>query len=71
MEWLVPILVAVITGPVVVILQRLRRENTEQHAHNTIMLRQIGTRIDRIASKLDKHIGWHEGQKDADNGSNL
>lgn len=70
MELLVPIIVAVITGPVVVILQRLRKENTEQHAHNTIMLRQIGTRIDRIASKLDRHIGWHEGQKEND-GTNI
>lgn len=68
MEWLVPVIVAVITGPVVVVLQRLRRENTEQHAHNTILLRHIGSRIDRIATKLDSHIGWHEGQKDKENG---
>jgi hypothetical protein len=71
MEWLVPIIVAVITGPVVVVLQRLRRENTEQHAHNTILLRHIGSRIDRIATKLDSHIGWHEGQKDKENGENV
>ena len=63
MEWLVPIIVAVITGPVVVILNRLRKENSEQHAHNTILLKSIGNRIDRVASKLDQHIGWHEGKK--------
>lgn len=70
MEWLVPIVVAVITGPVVVILQKLRRENNDQHAHNMILLKHIGQRIDRIGSKLDKHIGWHEGQKE-DNGTNF
>lgn len=64
MEWLVPIVVAVITGPVVVVLQKLRRENSEQHAENGILLRQIGSRIDRIGSKLDKHIGWHEGREE-------
>lgn len=66
MEWLVPIIVAVITGPVVVVLQKLRKENTEQHNYNTILLRHIGSRIDRIGSKLDKHIGWHEGLKEND-----
>lgn len=64
MEWLVPIIVAVISGPVVVVLQKLRRENSEQHAENGILLRQIGNRIDRIGSKLDKHIGWHEGREE-------
>jgi hypothetical protein len=60
----VPIVVAVITGPVVVILQKLRKENTEQHAEGRILLRTIGNKVDKIGSKLDNHIGWHEGQKD-------
>jgi hypothetical protein len=61
----VPIVVAVITGPVVVVLQKLRKENTEQHNEGRILLRLIGTKVDKIGSKLDNHIGWHEGQKDA------
>ena len=61
----VPIIVAVITGPVVVVLQKLRKENTEQHAEGRILLRTIGIKVDKIGSKLDNHIGWHEGQKDA------
>ena len=61
----VPIIVAVITGPVVVVLQKLRKENTEQHNEGRILLRLIGTKVDKIGSKLDNHIGWHEGQKDA------
>ena len=60
----VPIAVAIITGPVVVVLQKLRKENTEQHAQGQILLRMIGKKVDSIGTKLDNHIGWHEGQKD-------
>lgn len=52
MEWLVPILVAVISGPVVVILQQLRKENKEQHG-------ELAIKIDKIDNKLDNHINWH------------
>ena len=60
----VPIIVAVIMGPVVVVLQKLRKENTEQHSEGRILLKMIGTKVDKIGSKLDNHIGWHDGQKD-------
>ena len=60
----VPIAVAVITGPVVVVLQKLRKENTDQHAQGQILLRMIGNKVDAMGPKLDSHIGWHEGQKD-------
>ena len=60
----VPIAVAIITGPVVVVLQKLRKENTEQHAQGQILLRVLGKKIDSIGSKLDHHIGWHEGRKE-------
>ena len=61
---LVPILVAIISGPLVVILQKLRKENTEQHAEGRILLKMIGNKVDKIGTKLDQHIGWHEGQKE-------
>jgi hypothetical protein len=51
-------------GPVVVVLQKLRKENTDQHAQGQVLLRVIGSKVDKIGSKLDNHIGWHEGQKD-------
>jgi hypothetical protein len=60
----VPLVVAIITGPVVVVLQKLRKENTEQHAEGQILLRTIGNKVDKIGSKLDQHIGWHDGQED-------
>ena len=63
MVW-VPILVAIISGPLVVVLQKLRKENTYQHHEGQILLRMVGTKVDKIASKLDNHIGWHEGKKE-------
>jgi hypothetical protein len=62
----VPIIVAVIMGPVVVVLQKLRKENTDQHAQGQVLLRIIGSKVDKIGSKLDNHIGWHKGQKDTE-----
>ena len=62
----VPIVVAVIMGPAVVVLQRLRKENTDQHNEGRILLRVIGNKVDKIGSKIDGHIGWHDGVKDSD-----
>jgi len=50
-------------GPVVVVLQRLRKENTDQHNEGRILLRLIGNKVDKIGSKIDGHIGWHDGAK--------
>jgi hypothetical protein len=50
-------------GPVVVILQRLRKENTDQHEEGRILLRVIGNKVDKIGSKIHNHIGWHEGSE--------
>ena len=61
----VPIVVAILMGPVVVVLQRLRRENTDQHNEGRILLRVIGNKVDKIGSKIDGHIGWHHGVKDS------
>jgi hypothetical protein len=47
-----------------VVLQKLRKENTNQHAEGQILLRMVGTKVDKIASKLDNHIGWHQGKKE-------
>lgn len=62
MSWFVPIAVAVITGPVVVILQLLRRENSDQHAEGRELLNRAIDKIDEVGTKIDGHIGWHEGK---------
>jgi len=51
-DWVVPILVAVIGGPLVVLVQQFRRESSEQHG-------VLAGKIDKIAEKLDDHIEWH------------
>lgn len=52
MDWLVPILVAVIGGPLVVLVQVFKRESSEQHG-------VLAGKIDKLADKLDNHIEWH------------
>jgi hypothetical protein len=51
-DWLVPVLVAVIGGPLVVLIQSFRKESSEQHG-------VLAGKIDKIADKLDGHIEWH------------
>lgn len=63
MEWLVPVVVAIISGPVVVVLQRLRKENTSQHAEGRELINRVLYKVDEVGSKLDHHIGWHEGKE--------
>lgn len=63
MDWWVPILVAVITGPVVVLLQKLRSENTVQHAESRNLLEHLVIKVDNIDDKLDNHIDNHDSSR--------
>jgi hypothetical protein len=63
MSWWVPIVVAIITGPMVVILQLLRRENSSQHAEGRELLNRVLYKVDNVGTKIDNHIGWHEGKE--------
>jgi hypothetical protein len=59
MEWLVPVVVAVIGGPLVVVVQSLRKENTSQHAEARELLKMVASKVDKVDDKLDGHINWH------------
>ena len=59
MEWLVPLVVAVIGGPLVVVVQSLRKENTSQHAEARDLLKMVASKVDKVDDKLDGHINWH------------
>jgi len=59
MEWLVPIVVAIIGGPLVVVVQKLRSENTSQHAEARALLHRVADKVDKVDDKLDNHITWH------------
>jgi hypothetical protein len=52
MEWVVPVLVAIIGGPLVVFVQSFRKESSDQHA-------VLAGKIDKLSDKLDGHIDWH------------
>jgi len=60
---IVPIVVAVIGGPIVVLLSKVRSENTSQHAEARTLLRQVASKVDKVGTKLDEHIGWHKGRQ--------
>lgn len=57
--WWVPIVVALITGPMVVAMKRFDRRNTEQHGENLKVLNRIETKVDKIDTRLDDHIDYH------------
>jgi hypothetical protein len=59
MNWAVAIVVAVITGPVVVLLQMLRKENTQQHGESRELLHHMVIKVDDINENLNKHIKEH------------
>jgi hypothetical protein len=63
--WLVPIIVAVITGPVVVLLQKLRNENTNQHAESRGLLEHLIVKVDKVDDKLDRHMGDDHSHREA------
>jgi len=58
-------MVAVITGPIVVLIQarKFEKKNDKQHNDNSKLLKHIGDKVDSVATKLDEHIGWHKGQE--------
>jgi len=62
---IVPIVVAVIGGPIMVLLSKVRSENTSQHAEARTLLRQVAHKVDKVGTKLDEHIGWHKGKKES------
>ena len=59
MQWLVPVVVALIGGPLVVVVQSLRKENTSQHAEARELLKMVAGKVDKVDNKLDGHISWH------------
>jgi len=58
-EWLIPPIVALISGPLVWLLRRLDRNNTDQHANSMRVLERIETKVDSVKEDLKDHIEWH------------
>lgn len=68
MEFLIPIIVAIISGPVVILIQQLRKENTIQHAESRVLLELVVDRVEKVDEKLDGHITWHLDKEIKQNG---
>lgn len=54
-----PILVALIGGPVMWFLSRFDRRNTEQHGENQKVLNRIEKKIEHLDGRVTDHITWH------------
>ncbi len=55
----VTLVVAFIVGPLGVILNNLRKENTAQHAESRELLEQVIKTVDKVDNRLEGHIDWH------------
>ena len=62
--WLAVVLAVVAPGGVIVtMLEKVRRENTRDHAANSDLLRRIDSKVDRIDDRMSDHLEWHLEQK--------
>lgn len=50
----VPVLVALIGGPVMWFLSRLDKRNTEQHGRSMEVLERVESKMDRVDGKVDR-----------------
>jgi hypothetical protein len=55
----VPIVVALIAGPLMWLLNRFDKRNTDQHSHNMRVLNEIKDDVREVRSDLKNHIDWH------------
>ena len=62
----VPIVVALIGGPMMWLLRRLERSNTVQHDANMRELSRVARSVERVDEKMDRldqridaHLEWH------------
>ena len=62
LDWLAPVLVALIGGPIMWFLHRFDRRNTSQHGENLKVLTRIEDKVERLDGRLDQHIEWHFDQ---------
>ena len=59
----VPIVVAIIGGPIMWFLSRFDRRNTQQHEQNMGILKRVESKVDRLDEKSD-HLDAKVGRLD-------
>lgn len=60
---LVPILVALIGGPLMYLFSRFDKRNSEQHGANLVVLERIEEKVDKVDERLSDHVDWHLTKK--------
>lgn len=68
--WWVPIVVALIGGPVMWFLARFDRRNTDQHNRNMEVLERIEQKVDAARDDLSDHFKWHAQSEGRDESTN-
>lgn len=58
-EMVVAAFVAAVASVIVALLQRTRKENSDDHMVVMDLLRSVGRKIDRVDDKIDRHVEWH------------
>lgn len=66
MMYIVPIVVALIGGPLMWLLHKLDRNNTQQHNENLESLHRLEGKVDVIGENLNEHINWHLDNENSD-----
>jgi hypothetical protein len=51
--------VAAVASVIVALLQRTRKENSQDHMIVMDLLRGIGRKVDKVDDKIDRHVEWH------------
>jgi len=51
--------VAAVASIIVALLQRTRKENSQDHLLVMDLLRSVGRKIDKVDDKIDRHVEWH------------
>jgi hypothetical protein len=57
--WWVPIVVALIGGPLMWLLHRLEKKNSQQHGESLGILREVREDVKKMGHRLNDHIDWH------------
>jgi hypothetical protein len=57
-------LIAAFASVVVALVQRVRKENSRDHALVVDLIKMLGRKIDKVDSKVDRHVEWHVEQSD-------
>lgn len=63
-EAIIVALIAAFASVVVALIQKVRKENSRDHALVIDLMKILGRKIEKIDSKIDRHVEWHMEQSD-------